>query len=135
MGSSLAVQDHLSGAIRLAHTVKNLKHRMSKENKKFQTSEVDGAMVASVLTLPPVKIESSVDAAQAHAHNQQHLATDHLLPNLRQRTISSGMTTATAHGAQSFLNLAYIMVLARLLAPQRIRVGSHGYGRHGGALG
>ncbi|HEY4270906.1 MAG TPA: lipopolysaccharide biosynthesis protein [Candidatus Udaeobacter sp.] len=91
---------------------------MSTKNNKFQTSEVDVAMIASVLTLPPVKMESSGDAAQAHAHNQQHLATDHLLPNLRQRTISSGMITATSQGAQFFLNLAYIMVLARLLAPQ-----------------
>jgi PST family polysaccharide transporter len=91
---------------------------MSKENNKFQTSEVEVTMVASVVTLPPVKIESSVDAAQAHAHHQQHFATDHLLPNLRQRTISSGLITAAAQGVQFFLNLAYIMVLARLLTPQ-----------------
>ena len=91
---------------------------MSKENNKFQTSEVEVAMVTSVVTLPPVKIESSVDAAQAHAHNQQHFATDHLLPNLKHHTISSGLITAAAQGVQFFLNLAYIMVLARLLAPQ-----------------
>src|SRR6266403_2700495 len=91
---------------------------MSKENNKFQTSEVEVAVVASVVTLPPVKIESSVDAAQARAHHQQHFATDHLLPNLRQRTISSGLITAAAQGVQFFLNLAYIMVLARLLTPQ-----------------
>jgi O-antigen/teichoic acid export membrane protein len=92
---------------------------MSKENNKSQTSEVEAAMVASVVTLPPVKIESAVDAAQAHAHYQQHLATDHLLPNLRQRTISSGLITAAAQGVQFFMNLAYIMVLARLLTPQQ----------------
>jgi O-antigen/teichoic acid export membrane protein len=50
--------------------------------------------------------------------SQQHFATDHLLTNLRQRTISSGLITAAAQGAQFFLNLAYIMVLARLLVPQ-----------------
>ena len=49
---------------------------------------------------------------------EQHFATDHLLTNLRQRTISSGLVTATAQGMQFLLNLAYIMVLARLLAPQ-----------------
>jgi O-antigen/teichoic acid export membrane protein len=49
---------------------------------------------------------------------EQHFATDHLLANLRQRTISSGLVTALAQGAQFFLNLAYIMVLARVLAPQ-----------------
>src|SRR6266496_1331650 len=49
---------------------------------------------------------------------EQHFATDHLLTNLRQRTISSGLMTAVAQGAQFFLNLAYIMVIARLLVPQ-----------------
>src|SRR6266516_4501161 len=49
---------------------------------------------------------------------EQHFATDHLLANLRQRTISSGLITAAAQGAQFFLNLANVMVLARLLAPQ-----------------
>jgi O-antigen/teichoic acid export membrane protein len=49
---------------------------------------------------------------------EQHFATDHLLTNLRQRTISSGLVTGAAQGALFFLNLAYIMVLARLLAPQ-----------------
>src|SRR5437667_11454689 len=49
---------------------------------------------------------------------EQHFATRHLLTNLRQRTISSGLITAAAQGAQFLLNLAYIMVLARLLAPE-----------------
>jgi O-antigen/teichoic acid export membrane protein len=50
--------------------------------------------------------------------NERHLSTDHLLTNLRQRTVSSGLVTAAAQGAQFFLNLAYVMVLARLLVPQ-----------------
>ena len=50
--------------------------------------------------------------------SERHFATDHLLTNLRQRTISSGVVTAAAQGAQFFLNLAYIMMLARLLVPQ-----------------
>jgi PST family polysaccharide transporter len=50
--------------------------------------------------------------------SEQHFATDHLLTNLRQRTISSGVVTTAAQGAQFFMNLAYIMVLARLLVPQ-----------------
>src|SRR5207253_6551164 len=50
--------------------------------------------------------------------HQEHYNTDHLLPNLRQRTISSGLVTAAAQAAQFFLNLVYVMVLARLLVPQ-----------------
>src|SRR5438094_3830634 len=71
----------------------------------------------------PVKSDASCTAfpsatsATASAA-EQHFATDHLLMNLRQRTISSGLVTAVAQGAQFFLNLAYIMVLARLLTPQ-----------------
>ena len=47
-----------------------------------------------------------------------HFATRHLLTNLKQRTISSGLITVAAQGAQFLLNLVYIMVLARLLLPQ-----------------
>lgn len=50
--------------------------------------------------------------------SEQHFATDHLLTNLRQRMISSGLITAVAQGVQFFLNLAYIMVLARILVPR-----------------
>ncbi|PYS43845.1 MAG: hypothetical protein DMG13_34815 [Acidobacteria bacterium] len=50
--------------------------------------------------------------------SEKHFATEHLLANLRQRTISSGLVTVTAQGIQFFLNLAYIMALARLLLPQ-----------------
>src|SRR6266550_3832719 len=64
-------------------------------------------------------VTSVVPAVTSSARSiEQHFATDHLLANLRQRTISSGLITAAAQGAQFFLNLAYIMVLARLLAPQ-----------------
>jgi O-antigen/teichoic acid export membrane protein len=59
----------------------------------------------------------SAGSATANAA-ERHFATDHLLTNLRQRTISSGLITAVAQGAQFFLNLAYVMVLARLLVPQ-----------------
>ena len=50
--------------------------------------------------------------------SEHHFATAHLLANLRQRTISSGAVTAAAQAVQFLLNLAYIMVLARLLVPQ-----------------
>jgi O-antigen/teichoic acid export membrane protein len=62
----------------------------------------------------------TVPRATSSAANavEEHFATDHLLTNLRQRTISSGVVTAAAQGVQFILNLAYIMVLARLLAPR-----------------
>jgi O-antigen/teichoic acid export membrane protein len=63
------------------------------------------------------KVRLTGDAARIDA-NERHLSTDHLLANLRQRTISSGLVTAVAQAAQFVLNLAYIMVLARLLVPQ-----------------
>jgi PST family polysaccharide transporter len=66
---------------------------------------------ANCAAIPPV-------ASAAASAAERHFATDHLLANLRQRTISSGLVTAAAQGVQFFLNLAYIMVLARLLVPQ-----------------
>jgi O-antigen/teichoic acid export membrane protein len=44
--------------------------------------------------------------------------TDHLLAELKGRTISSGVVTALAQAVQFGLNLGSIMVLARLLAPE-----------------
>lgn len=48
----------------------------------------------------------------------QHLATDHLLSNLKNRTISSGFVTLASQGAVFALNLGSAVVLARLLTPQ-----------------
>jgi O-antigen/teichoic acid export membrane protein len=66
----------------------------------------------------PVETSAQDHSSQGIDANERHLSTDHLLTNLRQRTISSGLVTAAAQGAQFFLNLGYIMVLARLLVPQ-----------------
>jgi O-antigen/teichoic acid export membrane protein len=50
--------------------------------------------------------------------NVRYFATEHLLANLKERTISSGFITLLAQGFQAVLNLASVMVLARLLTPQ-----------------
>jgi PST family polysaccharide transporter len=91
---------------------------MSKEHNKFKASEVEVLGNASVPALTPDKIELGVDAAKGHARNQHHFATDHLLTNLKGRTISGAFITSAAQGTQFVLSLASIMVLARLLTPK-----------------
>src|SRR5437660_1557781 len=53
---------------------------------------------------------------QKHNH-EDHFKTDHLLRDLRGRTISSGAITICAQGAKFVLNLGSVMILARLLTP------------------
>ena len=48
----------------------------------------------------------------------QHFATDHLLPDLKRRTISSGVVTFSAQAAKFLLSITSTMILARLLTPR-----------------
>ena len=73
--------------------------------------------LSSTVKSEAARAVSSVTVPVANA-SERHLATDHLLANLRQRTISSGLVTMTAQAMQFFLILAYTMVLARLLVPR-----------------
>jgi hypothetical protein len=50
--------------------------------------------------------------------NRNHIKTDHLLPNLKQRTISGGMVTMSAQAAKFGLNLVSTVILARRLTPR-----------------
>lgn len=50
--------------------------------------------------------------------NRKHIQTDHLLPDLRRRTISGGVITMLAQGAKFALNLFSTVILARLLTPR-----------------
>jgi len=50
--------------------------------------------------------------------NDKHLCTDHLLSDLKGRTISGAFITIGAQGAQVVLGFASIMILARLLPPK-----------------
>jgi len=50
--------------------------------------------------------------------NKQHFATDHLLTNLKGRTVSSGFVTLFVQSAKLILNPVSIMALARVLTPQ-----------------
>jgi O-antigen/teichoic acid export membrane protein len=49
---------------------------------------------------------------------EQHFATDHLLVNLKARTVSSGFVTASSQAAKFLLTVGSTMVLARLLTPR-----------------
>lgn len=51
------------------------------------------------------------------AKNEHHFSTNHLLTNLKARTISSAFVTMIAQGTQFMLTLGSTMVLARLLTP------------------
>ena len=50
--------------------------------------------------------------------NDKHLCTDHLLDDLKGRTISGAFITTASQATQFLLNLASIMVMARLLTPR-----------------
>src|SRR5262249_56149492 len=68
---------------------------------------------------PPVgmRVHSCV-AVSACGAGEQHFATDHLLSDLKRRTISSGFVTIAGQAAKFFLTLGSTMVLARLLTPR-----------------
>ena len=50
--------------------------------------------------------------------HDRHFRTDHLLPNLKHRTVSSGFVTGISQASQFALMLGSTMVLARLLSPR-----------------
>ena len=68
---------------------------------------------------PPVgmRVHSCV-AVSACGAGEQHFGTDHLLQDLKRRTISSGFVTIAGQAAKFFLTLGSTMVLARLLTPR-----------------
>jgi PST family polysaccharide transporter len=75
--------------------------------------------------IPTAEFVAAVDCAsldsgareQGHDANVRHLATDHLLTNLRGRAISSSFVTILAQGVQFVLMFVSTVVLARLLSP------------------
>ena len=69
---------------------------MSEESNKFNTSQAAVAEAASVAAFPPYEVESWVDAAKRGAGRPDHFTTDHLLTNLKGRTVSSVFVTVAA---------------------------------------
>ena len=56
--------------------------------------------------------------AQEEPRIDEHFKTEHLLPNLKRRTISGGAVTISSQAAKFLLNLASTVILARLLTPR-----------------
>ena len=53
--------------------------------------------------------------ADEEARNHQHIRTDHLLANLKRRTISAGVVTISSQAAKFLLSVGSTVILARLL--------------------
>ena len=68
--------------------------------------------------------------AEEEERNQEHIKTDHLLPDLKRRTISGGVVTVSAQAAKFVLNLVSTVILARLLTPRDFGLVGNGDGRH-----
>src|SRR5882762_1587034 len=82
-----------------------------------KSSSVSNGEDVFVRVTRPERIEGD-RSGKATDPNEKHLCTDHLLGDLKGRTISGAFITTASQGTQFLLNLAFIMVLARLLAPK-----------------
>ena len=69
-------------------------------------------------TIGPIGSATRQLRTKEEDRHQEHFKTDHLLPNLKRHTISSGAVTMSAQGAKFLLNVASTMILARLLLPR-----------------
>ena len=82
---------------------------MNHEEPSVLTSEI-GPISGKVAI-----VSTEVDEEE---RNHEHIKTDHLLANLKRRTISAGVVTRSSQAAKFLLSLGSIVVLARLLTPR-----------------
>ena len=66
----------------------------------------------------PVETAGQSLSSKAIDPNEKHLSTDHLLTDLKGRTISGAFISIAAQGAQFVLGVGSTIVLARLLTPR-----------------
>src|SRR5206468_2493229 len=78
----------------------------------------DPSVLTSERRLHTGRVTVCPSNAEEEDRNQKHFTTDHLLTNLRGRTISSVAVTMSAQAAKFALSLASIVILARLLTPR-----------------
>jgi hypothetical protein len=71
---------------------------MNHQDPSVLTSQM-GLLTGNVKVRPTERKEEE--------RSQEHINTDHLLPNLKRRTISGGVVTMSAQAAKFGLNLFY----------------------------
>lgn len=67
--------------------------------------------------VPDVDLIKNISLEKESA-NSAYFATDHLLADLKGRTVSSGVVTGLSQAIQFLVNISYTMVIARLLTPE-----------------
>src|SRR5438132_997365 len=82
---------------------------MNHEEPSVLTSEI-GPISGKVAI-----VSTEVDEEE---RNHEHIKTDHLLANLKRRTISAGVVTRSSQAAKFLLSLGSTVILARLLTPR-----------------
>jgi O-antigen/teichoic acid export membrane protein len=82
---------------------------MNHQDPSVSTSQT-GLLTGNIMVRPT--------AGEEEERNQEHFKTDHLLTNLRGRTISSVAVTMSAQAAKFTLSMASIVILARFLSPR-----------------
>jgi len=73
---------------------------------------------AILVDVAPRETGEQGSASKGVDPNEKHLNTDHLLGDLKGRTIFGTFVTIAAQAIKFLLNLAFIMALARLLTPK-----------------
>src|SRR5262249_43238630 len=89
-------------------------NRRIMSNNSSSVTKADGVLV-DVIRSKGIEAEGPGKVTDP---NEKHLSTDHLLGNLKGRTISGAFITIASQGTQFLLNLASIMIMARLLTPK-----------------
>ena len=74
--------------------------------------------MASQTDVPAGSVTLRRTEAKQEDRNQEHIETDHLLPNLKRHTIVGGAIMISAQAAKFVLNLGSTVILARLLTPR-----------------
>ncbi len=85
---------------------------MSIDKPKSEPDETGRISATSSNSAPPTRKDPGDTE-----HHARHFSTDHLLGQLKGRTISSGLVTVLSQGVQFVLTMLSTVVLARLLPP------------------